>query len=137
MGDRGNIVVIHDNEAKEQIWLYTHWGGSVLAENLREALRAYPGRWTDPGYLTRGILMKMIPAEYRDHETGSGIYTSMCDNEHDILVCDVSEQVVYSIKESELTKDRRIPSNRSRIKHRQPVLSFEDFEKNSQTIKAA
>lgn len=116
MGDRGNIVVLQrtysgkdtPDPAPAQIWLYSHWGGTDLPNALHKALKMYPGRWDDDSYLTRGILMNMVPKDSHFEETGSGISTQITDNEHDILVCDVPKQRVFIIKESEL-KDGRVP----------------------------
>lgn len=45
MGDRGNIAVLQSD--KRQVWLYSHWDGHDLPEDIRVALaRKEPGLYT-------------------------------------------------------------------------------------------
>lgn len=108
MGDRGNIAVRQDKETNAQIWLYTHWGGTHLPQDLQSALTKFQGRWNDDSYLTRNILSEMIPDSQIHEETGFGISTRITDNEHEILVVCVESQTVFLIEEREL-KDGKIP----------------------------
>ena len=86
MGDRGNIKV-------NDIYLYSHWNGSELGNILKDALIRGKERWHDAPYLTRIIFSEMIKDEVMD-ETGYGISTQICDNEHEILVVDTEKQTV-------------------------------------------
>lgn len=107
MGDRANIAVIHKN--KDQIWLYSHWGGSDLHERLQAGLKAGKGRWNDESYLTKIIFGHAVPADNWTEETGYGISGCLQDNEYPILVVDVGEEFVYVIPESGL-KDGKVPA---------------------------
>lgn len=89
MGDRANVVV---REGKEEVWLYTHWGGTDLPADVRAAL-AKQWRWNDAPYLARIIFDEMTRGNAGE-ETGFGIWSGPCDNEHDIIVVDVSKQEV-------------------------------------------
>lgn len=82
MGDRANIVV-HTGDDGKDVWLYTHWSGYRVPETLRQAL-AKGWRWTDPSYLARIIFDQLTTGQHGE-ETGYGISTGMCDNEHPIL----------------------------------------------------
>jgi hypothetical protein len=95
MGDRGNIVVLMDTESAP-VYLYTHWGGTELPEVVSAAL-AKRWRWNDPAYLAR-ILFDQLTENVHGQETGFGISTSPCDNEHDYIVVDPLKQEVRVIK---------------------------------------
>lgn len=96
MGDRGNIVIQEENGNK--IYFYTHWQGSYIKNILKAALIRGENRWNDCAYLSRIIFCEMIKDDVLG-ETGNGISTTMCDNEHNLLVVDVKEQKVYLTKE--------------------------------------
>jgi hypothetical protein len=91
MGDRANVAVVQD-DGKALVYLYTHWGGSELAADVQKAL-AKNWRWDDGAYLTRIIFDTMTDGSH-GQETGFGIATSRCDNEHSIIVVDPSKQRV-------------------------------------------
>ncbi len=106
MGDRGNIAIIQrDNE---QVWLYSHWGGTELPERLKDGLTIGQGRWNDDSYLAKIIIGAAVPADNWKQETGYGISTHMQDNEHDILVVDIPVQRVFTIEENAL-EDGKVP----------------------------
>ncbi len=94
MGDRGNIVVKSGNQ---QVWFYTHWSGSNIAQVVKTAL-AKKWRWDDSLYLARIIFCELVKGA-EDHETGFGISCRISDNEHDIIVVDTDAQKVGFIKE--------------------------------------
>jgi len=98
MGDRGNIVVrsLHGDD----VWLYSHWGGTELKDVLKTVL-ARKERWDDAPYIARMIFSKMIEG-CETEATGFGISTYMCDNEHGILVVDVPNQKVVRMEETAL-----------------------------------
>jgi len=91
MGDRANIKMIYED--KNEIFFYTYWEGSELPEILQSALLRGKGRWTDESYLARIIFSEMIQNEVMS-ETGYGISTYICDNEHPIISVVPSEQKV-------------------------------------------
>lgn len=111
MGDRANIAVIHKN--KDQIWLYSHWGGSGLHDKLQEGLRAGKGRWNDESYLTKIIFGYAVPCDKKSWhgETGYGISGRLQDNEYPVLVVDIEGQRVLVVQESRLTKDGKVPDD--------------------------
>ena len=90
MGDRGNIKIYqNDNSA---IYLYTHWTGSQIYEVLKTALSRRQ-RWNDGPYLTRIIFCELVKGD-EDGETGFGISTHICDNEHTIIGVNPNNQMV-------------------------------------------
>ena len=89
MGDRANIVI---QDGEDEVWLYTHWDGYRYEDALRDAL-AKRWRWDDAPYLARIIFEELIKGN-EGTETGFGISTRMCDNEHPILVVDTDSQEV-------------------------------------------
>ena len=91
MGDRANVVVQEEDGGK--IFLYTHWGGYRLPEVLQSALKRGRNRWNDDAYLTRIIFCEMVKGSEME-ETGYGISTYECDNEHEHLVVDIKTQQV-------------------------------------------
>lgn len=93
MGDRGNIVIRSQTDG--DIWLYTHWGGSTLREDLRDALIAGRSRWDDPSYLARIVFCGMLQGDMAG-TTGFGISTRKLDNENEILVVDTDAQEVQT-----------------------------------------
>lgn len=95
MGDRGNIVI--QEAPGKRVYLYTHWSGSDIAKTAKRAL-ARKQRWNDPAYLARIVFCEMIGHDdvgALQGETGFGISTGLCDNEHPILVVDVEHQSVF------------------------------------------
>jgi len=88
MGDRGNIVI-------DGVWLYTHLGGFHIKIDLQKALQRHL-RWDDSAYLTRIIFDQMKGNDFG--ETGFGISTKMCDNEHNILRVDCDNQTIDELK---------------------------------------
>ncbi len=63
MGCRGNIEIIQPKlghtSGEVSIYLYTHWGGEELCQDLARGLDKGQGRWLDPDYLTRIIFNEM------------------------------------------------------------------------------
>jgi hypothetical protein len=97
MGDRGNIVIVQhaglDGGATGSIYLYAHWGGSVIARVVQCALLRAPDRWDDESYLGRIIFSELTVGSERDN-LSFGISTYLTDNEHDLVVVDVATQTV-------------------------------------------
>jgi hypothetical protein len=122
MGDRGNIVVRQTSDTNtDDVWLYTHWGGSEIEETLRLALSSPIGqrRLNDASYITRIIFDKLTGC--RGEETGFGISTTMPDNEHDILVFDVEKQTVHTVRWNYKQREPRLPA---RLPPGVPVSEF-------------
>lgn len=97
MGDRANIILTNSSCFPHPLWLYTHWAGTELPETLKAALKRGKGRWRDGSYLARVIFCEMVGENTQD-ETGFGISTKLCDNEHPLLVVDIGKQEVRIIK---------------------------------------
>lgn len=97
MGDRGNIAI---KSADARIYLYSHWGGSELPNDLKTAL-AKRWRWDDDAYLARIIFDAMLAGRH-DEETGFGIANYISDNDsvHPILVVDCHTQTVTAESET-------------------------------------
>lgn len=91
MGDRGNIVMEY-SETKERVFFYAHWSGSDLPQILQTALQRKI-RWQDESYLARIIFNGMTDG-VESEETGFGIAPYLCDNEHDLLIVNPSQQTV-------------------------------------------
>lgn len=96
MGDRGNIRIEQGSEVGD-VWLYSHWGGSDLAEELQRAL-ARGLRWDDPAYLARIVFDAMTEGQVGE-ATGYGISTWAQDNEHAILRVTLDGQVQVTTSE--------------------------------------
>ena len=73
MGDRGQVRLV--SEGSPDIYLYTHWGASSLAEVVADAMNRGKGRWSDDEYLNRIIFSEMIKDDVMS-DTGFGIGTS-------------------------------------------------------------
>ena len=66
------------------VYLYSHWAGTSIQEDVSNALRRGKSRWDDPEYLARIIFCEMLShlkGEALTSETGYGIGTE----EHDDL----------------------------------------------------
>ena len=115
MGNRGNIVIrFNDSTDKPSaVWFYTHWSGTEIGQVVRNTL-ARRKRWDDPAYLAR-MIFDELTAGKQGKETGFGISTGMCDNEHDLLVIDTDAQTVRRVD-----SDDDIDANGQR-------WSFEEF----------
>lgn len=87
MGDRGQVLI------KDEVYLYTHWSGTELQQDVRNAL-AKRWRWDDPEYLARIIFEEMI-GDSAGEETGFGIGTGIHgDIEHPLIIVDCKNQKV-------------------------------------------
>lgn len=92
MGDRANIVVLQPVD-EGAIYVYSPWDGlEGMFAKLQKALRR-KHRWGDPSYLCRIIIAEVIRNDL-DDETGYGISTYLCDNEHPLLVVNAEANTV-------------------------------------------
>ena len=108
MGDRANIVVRQDDN--DQIWLYTHWGGTELPGRVQVGLLAARPRWGDASYATKILFGHVVPGDNWHEETGHGISGRLHDNEHLIVVVDFSQEKVWFMDKGQL-ENFRIPRN--------------------------
>lgn len=91
MGDRGTIKVF-DGGWGEAVFLYSHWGGSGLAELVHSVL-SRKQRWDDSPYLARMLFSAMVKGDV-DGETGFGISAQLCEAEHPVIVIDSATQTI-------------------------------------------
>jgi hypothetical protein len=70
MGDRASIAII-SGEGQE-VWLYSHWGGSRVMWTLARTLEV-SGRH-DADYLTRILQARMVADGYAEGVTGDGAW---------------------------------------------------------------
>ena len=69
MGDRA-MAEIRTGEGS--LYVYTHWRGSNLPDDAKEAILKAKNRWDDIPYATR-ILVDQLTKEGRDGEMGFGL----------------------------------------------------------------
>lgn len=87
MGDRSNVVVDFGRKGPaktSRVYIYSHWAGTRVALNLRDACKAGV-RTTDDSYFAR-ILFDRIIGKSQGEEIGHGLSPFITDNEHDVLV---------------------------------------------------
>ena len=86
MGDKGQVKLIYGHN--ESIYLYSHWGGCDLLQDVQDALKR-KWRWEDSEYLGR-IIFDAIISGTHDTETGFGIgFRVRSDIEHPLVVVDL------------------------------------------------
>jgi len=88
MGDRANFGF---RDSKENIiFLYGHWAGHRMLENLADAVQAAEPRWGDESYATRIAISRLVGDEWTS-ETGWGLtVNALADNEHKVPIIDWS-----------------------------------------------
>ena len=97
MGDRANFG-FRDRKG-DTVYLYGHWAGHGMLENLANAVNTARPRWTDESYATRICISQLIGNDW-NHETGWGITVNeLADNEHKIPVIDWSKQTFTLLEE--------------------------------------
>ena len=99
MGDRANFGF---RDSKENIvFLYGHWAGHRMLQNLADAVQIAHPRWTDEAYATRIAISQMIGDEWRS-ETGWGISVNqLADNEHKVPIIDWKNKT-FTLMEEDL-----------------------------------
>jgi hypothetical protein len=97
MGDRANFGF---RDHKEDIlFVYGHWAGYKMLEQLANALVHARPRWNDEAYATRICVSQLVNSEW-DRETGWGLtINTIADNEHKIPVVDWKKQTVTLYEE--------------------------------------
>jgi hypothetical protein len=100
MGDRANFGFRQSNE--NVVFLYGHWAGHRMLENLADCVLTAKPRWNDEAYATRICISNLIGDEWPS-ETGWGITVNeLADNEHKVPVIDWSKQT-FTLYEEDLT----------------------------------
>ena len=99
MGDRANFGF---RDSKEDIvFLYGHWAGHRMLENLANAVEAARPRWSDETYATRIAISHLVGDEWKS-ETGWGIsVNTLADNEHKVPVIDWKNKT-FTLMEEDL-----------------------------------
>src|SRR5688500_11352391 len=86
MGERGNVFFADQVDGNELrgMYFYTHFGGEGLPFVVKAALERGKSRWSDSAYLARIVFCEFVEGDVRG-ETGYGLSTVLCDNEHTIV----------------------------------------------------
>lgn len=69
MGDRATLVILlpqPQNQPIQPLYLYTHWNGSDLPQNVAQALIDGRPRWGEPSYLARILIGSIIDLDTID-----------------------------------------------------------------------
>lgn len=89
MGDRANFGF--QDRKGDTVFLYGHWAGYKMLENLANAVVKAQSRWNDESYATRICISQLINEDWPG-ETGWGITVNeLCDNEHRIPIINWSK----------------------------------------------
>ena len=96
MGDRTQVHVTHGTS--HNIWLYGHWSGYSIINDVRRAL-AKKWRWKDAEYLTRIIFDEMVGQDQKS-ELSYGIGNHQHGDVYRVVEVDCKEQIVRLIKGS-------------------------------------
>jgi hypothetical protein len=99
MGDRANFGF--KDRKGDTVFLYGHWAGYEMLQNLADAVQIARPRWTDESYATRICISQLIGDSWNS-ETGWGITVNqLADNEHKIPVIDWASQT-FTLMEEDL-----------------------------------
>lgn len=102
MGDRANFGF--KDRKGDTVFLYGHWAGHRMLENLADAVSAAESRWDDETYATRIAISHLISDEWQS-TTGWGISVNqLADNEHKVPVIDWSAKT-FTLMEEDLTTE--------------------------------
>ncbi len=102
MGDRANFGF---KDSKENIiFLYGHWAGHRMLENLADAVQAAEPRWSDESYATRIAISRLVGDEWTS-ETGWGLsVNTLADNEHKVPIIDWKNKTFTLMEEDLITE---------------------------------
>jgi len=102
MGDRANFGF--KDRKGETVFLYGHWAGHRMLENLANAVEAARPRWTDESYATRIAISHLINDEWKS-ETGWGISVNqLADNEHKVPIINWAAKTFTLMEEDLITE---------------------------------
>ena len=97
MGDRANFGFKQSND--NVVFLYGHWAGHRMLEQLADAVEHARPRWNDEGYATRIAISRLVGEEWQS-ELGWGIYVNeLGDNEHKVPVIDWHNKTFTLVEE--------------------------------------
>jgi len=99
MGDRANFG-FKDSKG-DTVFLYGHWAGHRMLENLADAVEHARPRWNDESYATRITISRLVNEEWTS-ETGWGITVNeLADNEHKVPIIDWTNKT-FTLMEEDL-----------------------------------
>lgn len=91
MGDRVNIGF---RSGDNVVFLYSHWGGSSVNEDIKKALIKAQPRWDDISYATRIAISSIVGSQW-ESEINFGISVNkIYDANQDTYVIDWEKRVV-------------------------------------------
>lgn len=104
MGDRATFGF--RDKAGSTLWLYGHWAGEGMLENLANAVATAFPRWDEFEYGSRIMISQMIGADW-NQEYGWGLSFDVLESEHSIPVVDFAlKEVILMDDEAESVKFR-------------------------------
>ena len=102
MGDRANFG-FKDSKG-DTLYLYGHWAGHRMLQNLADAVSAAEPRWGDASYATRICISQLVNEEWAS-ETGWGLYINQLgDNEHKVPVINWAAKT-FTLLEEDLSTE--------------------------------
>jgi hypothetical protein len=102
MGDRANFGF--KDRKGDTIFLYGHWAGHQMLQNLADAVQIAHPRWSDESYATRICISQLISEEWAS-ETGWGLNVNeLGDNEHKVPVINWSAKT-FTLMEQDLSAE--------------------------------
>jgi len=102
MGDRANFGFKQSND--NTIFLYGHWAGHRMLEQLADAVSAAQPRWNDESYATRIAISNLIKDEWAS-ETGWGLHVNeLGDNEHKVPIINWAAKTFTLMEEDLITE---------------------------------
>jgi hypothetical protein len=102
MGDRANFGF--KDRKGDIVFLYGHWAGHRMLENLADAVSAAESRWDDETYATRIAISHLVGDEWKS-TTGWGISVNqLADNEHKVPIINWSDKT-FTLMEEDLTTE--------------------------------
>jgi hypothetical protein len=102
MGDRANFG-FRDRKG-DTVFLYGHWAGHRMLEQLADAVAAAEPRWGDESYATRIAISRLVGEEWQS-ETGWGISVNqLADNEHKVPIINWAAKT-FTLMEEDLTTE--------------------------------
>jgi len=97
MGDRANFGF--KDRKGDTIFLYGHWAGHQMLQNLADAVQIAHPRWSDESYATRICISQLINEEWSS-ETGWGLSVNeLGDNEHKVPIINWSDKTFTLMQE--------------------------------------
>jgi hypothetical protein len=102
MGDRANFGF--KDRKGDTIFLYGHWAGHQMLQNLADAVQIAHPRWSDESYATRICISQLISEEWAS-ETGWGLSVNeLGDNEHKVPVINWAAKT-FTLMEQDLSAE--------------------------------